>query len=216
MRPVHVGEAGVCAAIGVGLLTKSGVLEILGGVFLVAALVLILLPPLTSRRPRLPKISTTLEPPPPVPGQHKSGQTLVSGDNLKVVVTPTPAHATAQAYPPTVSVGPDNSAIVRTLHGLREQGRGILADVSAAGAVVSRLTADKAGRWLQEVRLELDQDQREHFDRAGTFWSSTPSALMDSLKDRIRALDEIINDLCAVPEPVLSPNAEWYRRKLGP
>jgi hypothetical protein len=98
------------------------------------------------------------------------------------------------------------------LEGRRDQGKALLAE--ASNGLFIRLTADKAERWYQDVQLALDQLQRRHFIDAGSFWSATPAALTNSLKDHLRALGEIINDLRAVPEPVLSPHAEWYRRAL--
>jgi hypothetical protein len=137
-------------------------------------------------------------PPPPAPGQYKSGQTVVSGDNLNVVVTPTPAHATAQAYPPTVSVGPDNSALVRELQGLRDEGRRILGQV--AGGILVRFVGEKAEDWYKRVQLALkDPSQRQRFVDAGPFRSASTADLVNSLHRHIDALDGIINDMCVLP-----------------
>ena len=169
--------------IGVGLLTKSGVLEILGGVLVVAAVVLILLPFLTSWRPGL--------------SRRKAREAKLS----------------AQGEIAGMVARQIDNVLLRTLQGRREQGRALLNEPT--NGIFIRPVADKAERWYQGVQELLNAGQRRRFIEAGPFWTGTPVAMVSSLKDHLRVLDEIINEMCVVPEPVLSPNAEWYRRALG-
>jgi len=119
------------------------------------------------------------------------------------VITEPLEPTTAQLQAATVAAAVkhlDNSALIRTLQHLQDIGQAILVDVSAAGAVFSRVTADQAWRWYQDVAGALDATQRQRFiNAAGPFRSSTPGTLMNSLDACLHALGQIISELRPKP-----------------
>jgi hypothetical protein len=116
---------------------------------------------------------------------------------------------------PTVSVGPDNSALVGQLQGLREKGRPMIWQAGRSGVDI-RLLGDQAAAWYREVRLALDPYQRRRFTTAaGPFNTTSGLDISVSLDRHLAVLDEIINDMCYVPPAPSVEHMAYLMRGLG-